>query len=63
MSTSNTDAITTHLEVDPDSGLPIGTIVRNKKGDYGMIAHRRVIYIEPRAAESFIAEQKKKERE
>lgn len=31
--------------VDPDSGLPVGTIIQNAKGEYGVIGYRQVIRI------------------
>lgn len=33
------------LEIDPESGLPIGTIIRNHKGEYGVIDRNCVIRI------------------
>ena len=30
------------LSLDPDSGLPIGSVVRNHYGEYAVIGHRKV---------------------
>lgn len=33
------------LRMDPDSGLPIGTIIRNVKGEYGVVGYREIIRV------------------
>lgn len=33
------------LRIDPHSGLPIGSIIRNHKGEYGVVDYKSVIRI------------------
>jgi hypothetical protein len=42
------------LQIDPDSRLPLGTIIKNRRGEYGLIDFRRVIKISKEEAEQLM---------
>jgi hypothetical protein len=42
------------LEIDPDSGMPVGSIIKNYYGEYGMIAYRKVVRLTKEQAEELI---------
>lgn len=42
--------------LDPVSKLPIGSIIQNHKGEYGMVLYKRVIVITEELAKKLIAE-------
>lgn len=46
------------LQIDPDSKLPIGSVIKNHKGEYGVIGFRRVVRVTKDEAEKIIAEAK-----
>lgn len=39
------------LKLDPDSGLPLGSIIKNHKGELGIVGFRTVIRITEEEAE------------
>ncbi len=45
----------TKLLRDPDSGLPLGTIVQNQKGEYAAIGHRKVLRVTKEEAEALMS--------
>jgi hypothetical protein len=46
------------LEIDRDSGKPVGSIVKNCKGEYGMILQGAVRRLTKEQAEQLVAEMK-----
>jgi hypothetical protein len=44
--------------IDPDSKLPIGTIIRNSNGQYGIIDHKAVVLISEEKAEELLKQLK-----
>jgi hypothetical protein len=46
------------LEIDRDSGKPVGSIVKNWKGEYGMILQGKVKRLTKEEAEQLISEMK-----
>jgi hypothetical protein len=42
--------------IDPDSKLPVGSIVKNHKGEYGMIGYRFLLRLPKEKAERLLAE-------
>jgi hypothetical protein len=47
--------IDTELLRDPDSGLPLGSIVKNHRGEYGVIGHRKVLRVTKKEAEALMS--------
>jgi hypothetical protein len=42
------------LVIDPDSNLPVGTIVRNSEGRYGVIEYKGVVLITEETARELL---------
>jgi hypothetical protein len=45
---------TKKLVIDPDSGLPVGSIVANARGQYGVIEYRKVRYLTKEEADELL---------
>jgi hypothetical protein len=42
--------------IDPDSKLPVGSIVKNAKGEYGMIGYKFLLRLPREKAEKLLAD-------
>lgn len=44
------------VQIDPTSGLPLGSVIKNHKGEYGVIGFNSVIRVSEKVAKEIMAE-------
>lgn len=47
------------VAIDPDSGLPIGSVIRNHKGEYGVVDYKGVHRITEKQRDELLRELEK----